>query len=140
MEWESFHWDRGMIRIEPIEYFLFKSEDSIGDVPTDPELMEAFRGYRARRPRVCPAYIHYRCQQHFERLTAWLRQKERRPQSRPGGIGTANEWRALKTALYWDSSDPHGRRTTIKTQGNFVGRLTTKNYSFDSTPFHRLLP
>ena len=110
-----------MIRIEPIEYFLFKSEDSIGDVPTDPELMEAFRGYRARRPRdrfVIQApgvpnprvtYIHYRCQQHFERLTAWLRQKERRPQSRPGGIGAANEWCALKTALYWDSSDPRGK-------------------------------
>jgi hypothetical protein len=121
MEWESFHWDRGMIRIEPIEYFLFKSEDSIGDVPTDPELMEAFRGVPGpsapgssrdpspgrANPRV--TYIHYRCQQHFERLTAWLRQKERRPQSRPGGIGTANEWRALKTALYWDSSDPRGK-------------------------------
>lgn len=33
------------------EYFLPKSEDSIGDVQVDPELMEIFRDYRARRPR-----------------------------------------------------------------------------------------
>ena len=32
------------------EYFLPKSEDSIGDVQVDPELMEIFRDYRARRP------------------------------------------------------------------------------------------
>jgi beta-glucosidase/6-phospho-beta-glucosidase/beta-galactosidase len=51
----------------------------------------------------------------------------------------ANEWCALKTALYWDSSDPRGRQTMAKTHENFVSRLTTKNYSFDSTHFHRLL-
>jgi integrase len=51
LEWDSFHWDASVIRIEPTEYFLPKSEDSIGDVPVDPELMEIFRGYRARRPR-----------------------------------------------------------------------------------------
>jgi integrase len=87
LEWDSFHWDASVIRIEPTEYFLPKSEDSIGDVPVDPELMEIFRGYRARRPRdrfVIMArgvpkprvvYIHYRAQKCFARLTAWLRKK-----------------------------------------------------------------
>jgi hypothetical protein len=32
------------------------------------------------------------------------------------------------------------RQRTVKTHGNFVSRLTTKNYSFDSTPFHRNSP
>jgi hypothetical protein len=32
------------------------------------------------------------------------------------------------------------RQTIVKTHENFVSRLTTKNYSFDSTPFHGLLP
>ena len=32
------------------EYFLPKSEDSIGDVQVDPELMEIFRDYRAGAP------------------------------------------------------------------------------------------
>jgi integrase len=87
LEWSSFRWDACMIRIEPTEYFLPKTEDSIGDVPVDPELMEVFRRYRARRPRdrfviMAPGvpkpgvtYMHYRCQKHFERLTAWLRKK-----------------------------------------------------------------
>ena len=28
----------------------------------------------------------------------------------------------------------------FKTPKNFVDKLTTKNYNFDATPFHRLLP
>jgi integrase len=87
LEWDSFRWDTATIRIAPTEYFLPKTEDSIGDVPVDPELMEVFRAYRARRPwdrfvimapgvpKPRVTYIHYRCQKHFERLTAWLRQK-----------------------------------------------------------------
>ena len=39
LEWSSFRWDFGMIRIEPTEYFLPKTEDSIGDVPVDPEFV-----------------------------------------------------------------------------------------------------
>jgi hypothetical protein len=35
---------------------------------------------------------------------------------------------------------PVERQTITKTHGKFVGRSTTKNYSFDSAPFHRLLP
>jgi hypothetical protein len=35
---------------------------------------------------------------------------------------------------------PMERQTMVKTHQNFVSRLTTKNYSFDATPFHRLLP
>jgi integrase len=87
LEWDSFHWEASVIRIEPTEYFLPKSEDSIGDVQVDQELMEIFRGYRARRPRdrfVIMAsgvpkprvvYVHYRAQKCFERLTAWLRKQ-----------------------------------------------------------------
>ena len=48
LEWQAFHWDSGVIRIEPTRHFHPKSEDSIGDVAIDPELMEIFRGYRAR--------------------------------------------------------------------------------------------
>src|SRR5262249_35025914 len=91
LEWASFRWDTGFVRIEPTEDFSPKSEDSIGDVPVDPELMEIFKGYRARRPRDrfvvrapgvpkprvrdWTSSPHYRCQKHFERLTAWLRKK-----------------------------------------------------------------
>jgi hypothetical protein len=43
-----------------------------------------------------------------------------------GKITLANEWCALKDALYWDSSELRGRQTMAKTHENFVSSLTTK--------------
>jgi hypothetical protein len=41
-----------------------------------------------------------------------------------------NEWCALSTALFWDSSDHCGRQTMAKTHENFVSSLTTKKLHF----------
>ena len=84
LEWSAFRWNEGTIRIEATRYFQPKSEDSTGDVEVDPELMEVFRGFKARaaggfviessvaaRPEA--TYPHYRCQREFEGLTKWLR-------------------------------------------------------------------
>jgi integrase len=84
LEWPSFQWEAGVIRIEPTRYFHPKSEDSIGDVAIDAELAEIFRGYRARaesefviestrKPKPDVLYQHYRCDDAFRRLTKWLR-------------------------------------------------------------------
>jgi integrase len=86
LEWPSFKWEARVIRIEPTRHFHPKSEDSIGDVPVDSELMEIFRGYRARatgdfviesdrKPKADVIYDYYRCQEHFEKLAKWLRKK-----------------------------------------------------------------
>jgi integrase len=87
LQWSSFHWESNTIRIEPTEFFEPKSEDSIGNVQVDPELMQIFRGYLAKRhqarfviasrgkPKPQVVYIHYRCQEHFKRLNQWLRSK-----------------------------------------------------------------
>ena len=40
LEWPSFRWSENVVRIEPTRYFHPKSEDSIADLPVDPELME----------------------------------------------------------------------------------------------------
>jgi integrase len=45
LEWSSFRWEENTIRIEPTRYFHPKSEDSIADLPVDPEVMELFRKY-----------------------------------------------------------------------------------------------
>jgi len=47
LEWSAFRWDSGIVRIEPTKWFHPKSEDSIGDVEIDPELVEVFRRYHA---------------------------------------------------------------------------------------------
>ena len=84
LEWAAFRWKEGVIRIEATRFFQPKSEDSTGDVEVDREVMEVFRGYRAKakgefviesqnavRPNA--NYAHYRCQRDFEALTKWLR-------------------------------------------------------------------
>jgi integrase len=84
LEWSSFRWDAGVVRIEPTRHFHPKSEDSIGDVAIDPELMEIFRGYRARatgefvieckrKPKPEVLYDYCRCRDQFKRLAKWLR-------------------------------------------------------------------
>jgi hypothetical protein len=86
LEWHAFRWEQGVIRIEATRWFHPKSEDSLGDVEVDPELIELFRGYRAKAtasfviesrndPRPDATYDHYRCESHFEKLSEWLRKK-----------------------------------------------------------------
>lgn len=84
LEWPAFRWEEGIIRIEATRYFHPKSEDSVGDVEVDSELLEIFRGFHARAngdfviesdvaPRPGATYSHYRCQRLFEALGKWLR-------------------------------------------------------------------
>jgi hypothetical protein len=49
LPWTAFRWNEGVIRIETTEFYRPKSHNSEGDVLVDPELMEVFRGYHARR-------------------------------------------------------------------------------------------
>jgi integrase-like protein len=83
LEWRAFRWGDRLIRIEATRYFHPKSEDSVGDVEIDSELLKVFRGFHARAsgefviesavaPRPEATYSHYRCQRHFDALTAWL--------------------------------------------------------------------
>jgi integrase len=83
LEWSSFRWDAGEIRIEPTSHFRPKSEESIADIAVDPELLEVFRGYQAsatgefviestRLPKDV-TYSRYRAHHAFVRLNEWLR-------------------------------------------------------------------
>ncbi len=84
VEWGAFHWDKGVIRIAATHYFQPKTEDAIADVEVDSELLEVFRGFRARAKsnfvvessiavKVGTGYSHYRCEPLFAELTKWLR-------------------------------------------------------------------
>ena len=86
LEWSAFRWERGSIRVEPTKWFHSKSEDSIGDVEIDPELLEVFRDYHAKakgcfvieskvKPRLDVKWEHYRCTSIFENLITWLQTK-----------------------------------------------------------------
>lgn len=84
LEWSSFRWEENVIRIQPTNFYRPKSEDSIGDVQIDAEVMAIFRNYfaKANGPFVIPSSRspktvlrgdYYRCETQFERLNAWLR-------------------------------------------------------------------
>jgi integrase len=84
LEWQAFDWGKGVISIRATSHFAPKSEDSTGDVEVDPEVMELFRGYSARKTsdfviesavsvRPQGTYAHYRCQKDFDALGKWLR-------------------------------------------------------------------
>ena len=84
LPWTAFRADEGVLRIEATEFFRPKSEDSIADIPLEPELLALFRGYHARAkspfvieserdPKLGAAYLHYRCGALFEELCSWLR-------------------------------------------------------------------
>ena len=84
LEWTAFRWDESVLHITPTQYFHPKSEDSIGKIPIEAELLALFRGYRAKSrsnfvvssdvaPRPGVLYFHYRCTAHFDFLTDWLR-------------------------------------------------------------------
>jgi integrase len=84
LEWPAFRWNENVVRIVPTRYFHPKSEDSIADLPVDPELMEIFSKHfagakgafviRSDRPPMPPRpHQYFRCDPIFDRLVAWLR-------------------------------------------------------------------
>jgi hypothetical protein len=84
LPWTAFRWENSILRIEPTKFFRPKSEESIADIPLDPEVLDLFRGYHARArsefviesfltPNTQAPYIHYRCFTHLEKLSKWLR-------------------------------------------------------------------
>jgi hypothetical protein len=87
LPWTAFQWNEGVIRIETTEHYRPKSHNSEGDVRVDPELLELFRGYYARRqgefviesdslpPAFDAPYGVYRCMKEMRSLLAWLRAK-----------------------------------------------------------------
>ena len=85
LPWSAFRWEDGILRIEATEFFRPKSEESIADIPLEPELLALFRGYHARAkspfviqsdadPKPGAAYLHYRCSPLFAELCSWLRE------------------------------------------------------------------
>jgi len=102
--WRQVDFQSGQIRIEATEHFQPKSEDSIGSVDLDPELIELLRGWKVkaeqaktakplpgkpgkaktagefviestRDPRYERSRANYRADAHFDTLYNWLRKK-----------------------------------------------------------------
>jgi len=84
LEWNSFHWDENCIRLQVTDLFQPKTEESLGDVAVDAELMTLSKELQSESksgcvvestvaPRSNVGYSHYRCARVFRNLNAWLR-------------------------------------------------------------------
>lgn len=84
--WHQVNFSGAQIRVEATEYFQPKSEDSIGAVDLDDELLALLRGWKAQghgefvvAPEMKPPRLksrsNYRCTPHFRALYTWLRAK-----------------------------------------------------------------
>jgi integrase len=86
LEWPSFRFKENAIRVEPTQFFHPKSQDSSGEIQTDPQIMAIFRKYHVKAkgnfvipsgkpPKTVSRGDYYRCESHFDALNAWLRSK-----------------------------------------------------------------
>jgi len=85
LEWQSFDFVAGTLRIMPTRWYQLKTNESAGELPVEPEILELFRGWRARasggfvlesdRPPRSLDYEYYRCESTFKALVEWLRSK-----------------------------------------------------------------
>jgi integrase len=85
LEWQSFDFANGTLRIMPTKWFAPKTHESLGVLPIEPEFLALFRGWRAKaksefvieseqQPKSV-SYQQYRCQGVFDSLLGWLREK-----------------------------------------------------------------
>jgi integrase len=85
LEWQSFDFVAGTLRIMPTKWYQLKTPESASELPVEPEILELFRGWRARatsefvleseRSPKSVSYQHYRCEETFQSLLDWLRGK-----------------------------------------------------------------
>jgi integrase len=84
LEWSSFNWHASTISIVPTKYFRTKSDCSTRNIWAPPEMMEVFRGFRARtgevfviastvKPAMGKVHDHYRATKLYSGLIGWLK-------------------------------------------------------------------
>jgi integrase len=131
LEWPSFRSDTGVIRIEPTRFFHPKSEDSIGDVAVDAEVVEIFRGYRARaksnfviesprEPKTDVIYPYYRCDDSFKKLIEWLRNN---------GVKTSKPLHTLRKEYGSQINAIHGIHAASRALRHADIRVTNEYYT-----------
>jgi integrase len=85
LEWRSFNFDAGTLRIMPTKWYALKTDESASMLPVEPEILALFRGWHEKatgefvieseRPPKAVSYQWYRCEAVFNSLLAWLRAK-----------------------------------------------------------------
>ncbi len=110
LQWTAFSWQNLKLHVEITEHLALKSQDSIGAIDLDPEMIKVFQQFHAQRTgtfviesprssRVGTNYLSYRCAPHFKRLSAWLRAH---------GVASSKPMHALRKEFGSQICDRHG--------------------------------
>ena len=135
LEWPSFRWAENVIRIQPTRYFHPKSEDSIADLPVDPEVMRVFRAHHEsakgsfvlksnRPPLPARPRQYYRCEPIFEQVNHWLRKH---------GVNGSKPLHTLRKEYGSLLTRSYGIHAASRALRHADLRTTSEHYS-DSTP------
>lgn len=142
LEWSSFDFIAGTLRIQPTEFYSLKTNESSATLPIEREFLELFRGWRARAKsefviesnRLPRAVDHqwYRCQEVFDSLLSWLRSK---------GIKAHTPFHTLRKMFGSEMCNRHGihaassalRHSNLKTTAeHYVDRRVRLTAGFGS--------
>jgi integrase len=137
LEWQSFDWSAGTLRIMPTKWYNLKTNESAALLPVEPEIMALFRGWyasdkepngfvikSARKPKSV-RYQWYRCGPLFDALLVWLRAK---------GVQGQKPFHTLRKLYGSAMADKHGlhaassglRHSDIRTTSEFYADRTVK--------------
>jgi integrase len=135
LEWQSFDFAAGALRVMPTKWYQLKTNESAAVLPVEPEILELFRGWRAkaksgfviesdREPKLVN-YQWYRCEAVFEYLLGWLRAK---------GVQGIKPFHALRKLYGSVLAERHGihaassglRHADIRTTSEFYADRTVK--------------
>jgi integrase len=135
LEWQSFDFAAGTLRVMPTKWYQLKTNESAAVLPVEPEILELFRGWRAkarsgfviesdREPKLVN-YQWYRCESVFEYLLGWLRGK---------GVQGVKPFHALRKLYGSVLAERHGihaassglRHADIRTTSEFYADRTVK--------------
>jgi len=135
LEWQSFDFAAGTLRVMPTKWYQLKTNESAAVLPVEPEILELFRGWRAkarsgfviesaREPKLV-SYQWYRCEAVFEYLLGWLHGK---------GVQGIKPFHALRKLYGSVLAERHGihaassglRHADIRTTSEFYGDRTVK--------------
>jgi integrase len=135
LEWQSFDFAAGTLRVMPTKWYQLKTNESAAVLPVEPEILELFRGWRAkaksgfviesaREPKLVN-YQWYRCEAVFAYLLGWLRGK---------GVQGIKPFHALRKLYGSVLAERHGihaassglRHADIRTTSEFYADRTVK--------------
>jgi integrase len=135
LEWQSFDFAAGTLRVMPTKWYQLKTNESAAVLPVEPEILELFRGWRAkarsgfviesaREPKLVN-YQWYRCEETFAYLLGWLHGK---------GVQGIKPFHALRKLYGSVLAERHGihaassglRHADIRTTSEFYADRTVK--------------